>query len=49
VADLPIALPAGRRDTYPADGTALWSVAERYGVREACQRLLSAVLRVSQY
>jgi 5'-3' exonuclease len=49
VADLPIALPAGRRDTYPADGTALWSVAEQYGVREACQRLLSAVLRVSQY
>jgi len=47
VADLPIALPAGRRDSYPADEAAMRSLAERYGVRDACARLVSAVRRLA--
>jgi 5'-3' exonuclease len=43
VADLPIALPLGRRDAYPADGAAMQSLAAEYGVREPCGRLLAAV------
>ena len=43
VADLPIALPAGRRDEYPADEAAVQSLAARFGVRESCRRLLAAV------
>jgi 5'-3' exonuclease len=43
VADLPIALPSGRRDAYPADEAAMQSLAEQYGVRESCGRLLTAV------
>jgi 5'-3' exonuclease len=43
VADLPIALPPGRRDTYPAHETAL-QLAARYGVRESCERLLAAMV-----
>jgi 5'-3' exonuclease len=43
VADLPIALPSGRRDAYPAHEAALRSLAAQYGVREACGRLLTAV------
>ncbi len=46
VDDLPIPLPAGRRDAYPADEAAMRSLADRYGVREACLRLLSAVRRL---
>jgi len=46
VDDLPIALPAGRRDSYPADDAAMHSLADRYGVREACSRLLAAARRV---
>jgi len=46
VDDLPIELPAGRRDSYPADETAMGSLAERYGVREACSRLLAAARRL---
>ncbi len=44
VDDLPIALPAGRRDSYPADEAAMISLAEQHGVREACDRLVRAVL-----
>lgn len=44
---LPIELPAGRRDSYPADEAAMRSLAERYGVREACSRLLAAARRLS--
>jgi 5'-3' exonuclease len=43
VADLPIALPAGRRDAYPADEAAMRSLAARYGVQQPCARLLAAV------
>jgi 5'-3' exonuclease len=46
VDDLPIPLPAGRRDSYPADEEAMRWLADRYGVREACSRLLSAVRRL---
>ena len=42
VDDLPIDLPAGRRDSYPADDAAMDALAARYGVRDACARLLSA-------
>jgi 5'-3' exonuclease len=43
VADLPIALPTGRRDTYPADETTI-PLAAQYGVRQACERLLAAII-----
>jgi 5'-3' exonuclease len=43
VANLPIALPPGRRDAYPANEAATQSLAARYGVRESCGRLLRAV------
>jgi 5'-3' exonuclease len=46
VDDLPIPLPVGRRDSYPADEEAMRVLADRYGVREACSRLLSAVRRL---
>jgi 5'-3' exonuclease len=43
VADLPITLPPGRRDAYPEHPSELEALAARYGVREASQRLVSAV------
>ena len=43
VADLPIDLPRGRRDTYPDDEAALRALAARFGVGDACARLLDAV------
>jgi len=43
VADLPIELPAGRRDVYPEDARALQLLAAHYSVREACDRLLEAL------
>ncbi|MDQ6805486.1 MAG: flap endonuclease [Actinomycetota bacterium] len=43
VADLPIALPAGRRESYPEDEAAMQSLAAQYGVRESCRRLVAAV------
>jgi 5'-3' exonuclease len=46
VADLPIALPAGRRDSYPADEAALRSLAAAHGVGPACARLLDAVAAI---
>lgn len=46
VDDLPIPLPAGRRDSYPADEEAMRSLADRYGLREACSRLLAALRRL---
>jgi 5'-3' exonuclease len=46
VADLPIAVPAGRRDTYPVDEVAMHALAARYGVQESCGRLLTAVLHL---
>jgi 5'-3' exonuclease len=46
VADLPIDLPPGRRDSYPVNETTTQALAERYGVREACARLVSALRRL---
>ena len=43
VADLPIQLPAGRREAYPADPAALDVFVERYGLREAADGLLAAL------
>ena len=43
VADLPVALPPGRRDTYPANQAAMQSLATQHGVGESCSRLLAAV------
>jgi 5'-3' exonuclease len=47
VADLPIALPSGRRAAYPEQEAAMESLAGRYGVREACGRLLAAVVSLA--
>ena len=47
VTDLPIALPAGRRDFYPDDEAALRALAARYGVADPCARLLTAVARLA--
>lgn len=46
VDDLPIELPAGRRDSYPVDEATMRALAERYGVRDACTRLVSAMRRL---
>jgi len=43
VADLPIELPAGRREAYPADPSALDALVERYGLREPVDGLLAAL------
>jgi 5'-3' exonuclease len=43
VADLPITLPAGRRRHYPADEEAIESLTGRYGAKESCVRLLTAL------
>jgi 5'-3' exonuclease len=47
VADLPIALPSGRRDAYPANEAAVRSLAAQYGVRSSCDRLLAAVAHLA--
>jgi 5'-3' exonuclease len=46
VADLPIALPPGRRAGYPVDETAV-HLATQYGVRQSCERLLAAMSGLS--
>src|SRR5215471_1686017 len=43
VADLPIRLPAGRRDRYPADPERVVTLAERYGLTGPFERLLRAL------
>jgi 5'-3' exonuclease len=43
VRDLPVRLPAGRRDAYPADPPAVAELGERLRVAEACGRLVSAL------
>jgi 5'-3' exonuclease len=43
VDDLPIGLPAGRRRAYPDDPGSMRSLAEQYGLQQACERLLAAV------
>jgi 5'-3' exonuclease len=47
VPDLPVTLPVGRRDMYPADAAALESQTARYGLRESCARLLRALGRLA--
>ena len=47
VDDLPIELPPGRRDAYPGDDAALQALAARYGLRDACARLVSAARRLA--
>ena len=44
VADLPIALPAGRREAYPEREEAMRSLAAQLGVPESSDRLVSALL-----
>ncbi len=46
VADLPIVLPSGRRDAYPADPEAVQSLAAEYDVRSSCEQLLAALHRL---
>lgn len=46
VDDLPLTLPAGRRASYPANELALHAVAAHNGVRQAADRLVSAVRRL---
>jgi hypothetical protein len=41
--DLPVALPAGRRDRYPADPTALSALLQGSGVDGSCARLVAAL------
>ncbi len=43
VADLPIPLPPGRRERYPADPERVVALAERYGLTGAFERLLRAL------
>lgn len=43
VADLPIRLPAGRREGYPVDPAALDALDARYGLREPADGLLAAL------
>ena len=43
VSDLPLDLPPGRRDAYPADDPAMQSLAARFGLGAACERLLAAI------
>jgi 5'-3' exonuclease len=45
VADLPIALPPGRRESYPADEGRMEAIADPYGVSAACARLVDAASR----
>jgi 5'-3' exonuclease len=46
VDDLPVALPPGRRDTYPANEPALRSLAARHDAQDSVSRLLSALTRL---
>jgi 5'-3' exonuclease len=43
VQDLPVELPAGRRDSYPADATALGGLVETYGLGSTTDRLVKAL------
>jgi 5'-3' exonuclease len=48
VRDLPVALPAGRRDSYPVDPERLRVLAELHGLASACDRLVLALTQVGQ-
>jgi 5'-3' exonuclease len=47
VPDLPVKLPVGRREMYPADAAALESYASHDGLWESCARLLRALARLT--
>ena len=44
VADLPIALPAGRREAYPANKAATRSLVAQHGLQESFARLVAALV-----
>lgn len=46
VANLPVALPPGRRERYPADPERVVALAERYGLTGPFERLLRALSRL---
>jgi 5'-3' exonuclease len=48
VADLPVKLPAGRRDIYPAHPAVLQSLTSPYGLHESCSRLVRALARLAR-
>jgi 5'-3' exonuclease len=48
VADLPIALPPGRRATYPADDAAMRTLAERFGIEDSCRRLVTTLVGLTR-
>ena len=48
VRDLPVALPAGRRDSYPLDPQRLGVLTETHGLGSACDRLVLALTQVGQ-
>ena len=41
--DIPVPLPAGRRDHYPADPAALATLGAQHGVESSCTRLVTAL------
>lgn len=47
VANLPIALPAGRRGAYPANEAATQSLVAQHGLQEGYDRLVAALLALS--
>jgi 5'-3' exonuclease len=47
VDDLPVALPPGQRDAYPADDPALRALAADHHVQDSVHRLLSALTRLA--
>ena len=47
VDDLPISLPAGRRDDYPARAAAAAPLIAEYGAQDSCARLMDALARLA--
>jgi 5'-3' exonuclease len=47
VHDLPIELPPGRRESYPAEEAVMNSLVAQHEAREACDRLLRALARLA--
>jgi hypothetical protein len=45
VPDLAVELPAGRRDSYPADATALHGLVATFGLAGSADRLIEALRR----
>jgi 5'-3' exonuclease len=49
VADLPIELPPGRRESYPVDEVTMRSLVERIGAEDPCDRLVTALRRLASH